>query len=253
MKGLQVLAVVAGVVAASLGSPLAGWTPDSPVNADELGPFNGSDMEGPLPPFKNGLVDEKYRWPDATVIYEIAGDFTTDELATIQEAMNTYYDLTDGCILFKERTNEDDYVRITNDDSGCHSSVGRKGGRQSLNLESPKCLRKMGTVEHEMLHTLGFHHEQSRFDRDEYVTIMWENISSGHEHNFVTYPEDVATGFGESYDYGSVMHYSRTSFSANGEDTIVPVNPNAEIGQRVSLSVIDVAKLMKMYKCGERK
>ncbi|MDK2413534.1 M12 family metallopeptidase, partial [Aphanizomenon sp. 202] len=95
-------------------------------------------------------------WPDATVIYEIAGDFTADDLTTIQTAMDYFYDRTSGCIKFKERTNEDDYVRITSDDSGCHSSVGRKGGRQSMNLESPNCLKRIGTVEHEMLHTLGF-------------------------------------------------------------------------------------------------
>ena len=35
-------------------------------------------------------------------------------------------------------------------------------------------------------------------------------------------PEEIANGFGEKYDYGSVMHYSRRAFSANGEDTIIP-------------------------------
>ena len=61
------------------------------------------------------------------------------------------------------------------------------------------------------------------------------------------------TGYGEPYDYNSIMHYSATAFSrtkAEGVYTIVPKKGGVkDIGRKVDLSKTDVAKIKKMYKC----
>ncbi len=62
----------------------------------------------------------------------------------------------------------------------CYSYVGnRHVGKQILSIGT-NCDR-IATIEHEFLHALGFWHEQSRADRDDYVTIMWDRISEGTE------------------------------------------------------------------------
>lgn len=136
--------------------------------------------------------------------------------------------------------------------TGCWSEVGRQGGKQELNLERYEpgngCFRH-GTIVHEFIHALGFYHMQSASDRDEFVTIAWENIQPGLESNFLIYPKDVITHFDVEYEYGSVMHYPATAFSINGEKTIITLDPEVEIGQRIKLTDKDVERINRMYNC----
>lgn len=59
----------------------------------------------------------------------------------------------------------------------CWSSIGRSGGKQRVSL-GKGCERK-GIAIHELMHVLGFFHEQSRLDRDKYVTVYWSNVDKG--------------------------------------------------------------------------
>ena len=58
---------------------------------------------------------------------------------------------------------------------------------------------------HELAHAQGILHEQSRMDRDNYVTIRFENVKGGMEHNFKKHVGAQTAGV--PYDYQSLMHY----------------------------------------------
>lgn len=73
----------------------------------------------------------------------------------IERAIIEYHKNT--CIKFIPRRSSDkDYISVESGSTGCWSSVGRIGGKQVVNLQSPGCVSKIGTVIHEFLHALGF-------------------------------------------------------------------------------------------------
>jgi len=49
---------------------------------------------------------------------------------------------------------------------------------QQLNLQRNGCL-SLATIIHELMHAIGFYHEQARPDRDRFVTIHRQNIEPG--------------------------------------------------------------------------
>ncbi|KAM6962573.1 meprin A subunit beta [Aplochiton taeniatus] len=153
------------------------------------------------------------------------------------------------CVDFTPWKGEQNYISVFKG-SGCFSSVGnQRVGEQRLSI-GQNCDR-LATVEHEFLHALGFWHEQSRADRDDYVTIMWDRIKAGKEHNFKTYNDTLSSALNVPYDYGSVMHYSKTSFNIGSEPSIVTNIPHFldVIGQRMEFSDSDLLKLNRLYNC----
>ncbi len=77
-----------------------------------------------------------------------------------------------------------------------------------------------GVILHEMLHALGFYHEHSREDRNDHVTIHWENIKDGLQFAFYKYDGPQYSSFGVPYNPRSIMHYYTHDFSKNGKPTL---------------------------------
>lgn len=148
------------------------------------------------------------------------------------------------------RGGEDDYVIFDNEPTGCWSSVGRIGGEQTINFQTPGCMSKVGSVIHEILHAVGFFHEQSRFDRDNFVKINYKNIPRDKYVNFEKISEDEISSYGVAYDYESVLHYSPYAFSMNGKATIEALRDTKQsdkMGQREGFSKGDIMKVNAMY------
>jgi hypothetical protein len=76
----------------------------------------------------------------------------------------------------------------------------KTSGSQDLSLQNPGCLTENIAI-HELLHAVGFAHEQTRPDRDQYVTINYNNIRSGTEGNFQRYLTTDVNTFNLAYDF----------------------------------------------------
>ncbi|XP_055345375.1 astacin-like metalloendopeptidase [Paramacrobiotus metropolitanus] len=130
------------------------------------------------------------------------------------------------------------------------ADVGRTRGRVTSVVMHPLCLKATGIIQHEILHALGFLHEHSRPDRDDYVTVNASNIVPGIDPRNWVKLREMET-FGLPYDLESVMHYGPEVSISPDRPAIVPRTTllTRWMGQRRGLSSWDVAKLQIAYKC----
>ncbi|KAG7471498.1 low choriolytic enzyme-like [Solea senegalensis] len=181
-------------------------------------------------------------WPTRKIPYVISPELAsrTGEILSAMAMLSG-----DTCLSFHQQTKDQrpsDHLIFT-PGKGCASYVGCIGGEQPI-LISPLCT--VGNIAHEILHALGFHHEHTRMDREQYITILSQNIMTGKEINF---HEKRGKTFGLPYDITSIMHYGRGFFSANGLPTIVSKEDVKEMGQRDNLTELDVQRVHHLYNC----
>jgi hypothetical protein len=185
------------------------------------------------------------KWNNGVVPYTFAAAVNSTQRAQVRAAMDLWESVAG--VTFVPRSGQSDFIEII-PDAGNWSYVGRIGGKQQLGLYN---WGYKFVIAHELAHALGFLHEQSRPDRDQYVTVHLENVISGFEHNFNISPASNTSG---SYDFCSVMHYGRYFFSKNSAPTI-SAKPGYEqfnscMGNQSSLTEKDIAGMNALYPAG---
>jgi len=185
------------------------------------------------------------------VPYEFSESFVGDK--NVVEQTMRELEMSSGVVGFIPTKNETlPYLYLTSDevyreeeflkdDPECWSFVGQQKHRQHLNL-GKGCIVS-GFIKHLLLHALGFWHTSSRFDRDEYVTILWDNVFPGLEYDFEKRRLDDTLG--QPYDFASIMHYGNMDYS-NGTASMTAPEP---IGQLDHLSEGDIRQLRLLYQC----
>ncbi|XP_075719675.1 astacin-like metalloendopeptidase [Rhinoderma darwinii] len=171
------------------------------------------------------------------------GDF---ERSVFNTVMKEFEMMT--CVQFVNRSNEQAYISIESG-SSCWSYVGKIGGKQIVSLSMSKCISQ-GLIQHELVHTLGFYHEHTRKDRDNYIDISWENIAKS---DYSAFNHDKGDVQNLPYDYNSIMHYSMYAFSnVSGRPSMVPKSdPTIPMGKAIGINNLDVMKINSDYNCGK--
>lgn len=179
------------------------------------------------------------RWNEGIIPYRIASNHPyrnqiLEAIATLNSSTVLWY--------VEATSNHRKYISIIHG-SGCYSGVGEPFWGNSYEVSIGDGCQGKGIIIHELLHAAGLFHEHQRFDRDNYVRILWRNIKRDKEDNFKIPSKFIAKDIG-AYNYASIMHYSCDAFSKNREKTIESRIP---IGQRNGLSKGDVDAIAAMY------
>lgn len=178
-------------------------------------------------------------WP--TRVIPIYIDPSVQNPERVKEALEMFQPTV---IQFVPFTNQKDAIAFIDGTGTCKSYVGKVGGHQPILLPvgcGPK------EIAHEVMHALGFVHEQNRADRDQYLQMNFDNIDEKYKDNFEKLPPEYmkANGVG-NFDFQSILIYPTWMFAKNSGVTM-----QSRTGQTINpsptLSRTDIERINRIY------
>ena len=195
-----------------------------------------------------GIAYTQYLWPKVGNEYQIPYviDPNSGDMANLNTAISQFNSTFSGIIQLVPHSTETDYVDFDFDadnmSGSCEAFEGRVGGEQVVG-GSGTCT--VATILHEMGHTVGVWHEQSRSDRNTYVNVNYGAVIKGSRGNFdqISDNQQLLT----PYDYASVMEYPAFSFSRNGEPCIESIPAGIPLSNSTGYSAADIDGILRLY------
>jgi hypothetical protein len=195
-----------------------------------------------------GIAYSQYMWPLVGGVHAIPYtiDPSSGDLSNLNTAISNFNSTFSGLLQLVPYTNQANYVDFDfdpdNTSGSCEAFEGMTGGEQVVG-GSGTCT--VATILHEMGHTVGVWHEQSRPDRNTYVNVNYGAVIKGSRSNFdiVTDNEQDIT----PYDYASVMEYPAFSFSRNGEPCIESIPAGIPLSNPNGYSAADIDGIERLY------
>lgn len=184
---------------------------------------------------------KQFYWDNSILPFEIDSDLSFNERLKVTQAIEEFLENTK--ITLVPKTIEESWVIFSNKKKGCFSMIGKYTGGQEISVDN--CSKT--EIMHEIMHTLGWVHEHSRTDRDQFIKVDESRIQEDSKGEYaISYFDWIGTKIKTPYDYNSIMHYNKKDFSKNDEDVFSYTFPYEEY-KKTTFSKTDLQELDIYY------
>lgn len=186
-------------------------------------------------------------WPEGTVKYVFDASLPAQARLGVLQAMDQWT-IRSGIRFREVQPQGGGHLLIKRGaPSDCSAHIGYFGTSMVHELNLGEKCDQTHVYTHELGHVIGLFHEQSRSDRDQHVTIVWDNVKEGFASAFDKYEKNGAGEDRGAYDFASIMHYASYNFAVDPTKPTLTRMDGGIIELPVFISGADAMAVQAMY------